>query len=151
MNSGGLYYASAVLAPEGWGPLAAWLTGWSNFLGQVTGAPSVDYGLCAMILASASITNPDYVPTEYQTFLLTSFVMIIHAMISSMPTKWIAIFNSYGTMVNIGALIVVIILIPADCKLNPRFQPSKQVWGTIENGTDYPDGIAVLMSFVAVM
>ena len=42
-TSGGLYYASAVLAPEGWGPLAAWMTGWSNWLGQVTGAPSVDY------------------------------------------------------------------------------------------------------------
>ena len=42
-TSGGLYYASAVLAPPGYGPLAAWVTGWSNWLGQVTGAPSVDY------------------------------------------------------------------------------------------------------------
>lgn len=42
-TSGGLYYASAVLAPPGWGPLAAWVTGWSNFFVQVTGAPSVDY------------------------------------------------------------------------------------------------------------
>ena len=42
-TSGGLYYASAVLAPPGWGPLAAWITGWSNWLAQVTGAPSVDY------------------------------------------------------------------------------------------------------------
>ena len=42
-TSGGLYYAAAVLAPEGWGPLAAWVTGWSNWLAQVTGAPSVDY------------------------------------------------------------------------------------------------------------
>jgi len=30
-TSGGLYYASAVLAPPGWGPLAAWITGWSNW------------------------------------------------------------------------------------------------------------------------
>jgi hypothetical protein len=42
-TSGGLYYASAVLAPPGYGPLAAWITGWSNWLGQVTGAPSVNY------------------------------------------------------------------------------------------------------------
>ena len=26
-TSGGLYYASAVLAPPGWGPFAAWITG----------------------------------------------------------------------------------------------------------------------------
>jgi Amino acid permease len=42
-TSGGLYYASAVLAPPGYGPFAAWVTGWSNWLAQVTGAPSVDY------------------------------------------------------------------------------------------------------------
>lgn len=27
-TAGGLYYASAVLAPEGWGPLCSWITGW---------------------------------------------------------------------------------------------------------------------------
>jgi amino acid transporter len=42
-TSGGLYYASAVLAPPGWGPFAAWLTGWSNWLAQVTAAPSGKY------------------------------------------------------------------------------------------------------------
>lgn len=68
-TSGGLYYAAAVLAPPGWGPLAAWITGWSNWLGQVTAAPSVDYGTAAMILAAASIQNPSYVPTNYQASL----------------------------------------------------------------------------------
>lgn len=43
-TSGGLYYAAAVLAGPKYGPLAAWITGWSNWLVQVTGAPSVDYG-----------------------------------------------------------------------------------------------------------
>ena len=65
-TSGGLYYAAAVLAPPGWGPLAAWVTGWSNWVGQITAAPSVDYGVAAMILAAASIQNPSYVPTNYQ-------------------------------------------------------------------------------------
>lgn len=67
---------------------------------QVTGAPSVDYALSAMILASASITHPDYVPKDYHTFLLTVFVMIIHACISSMPTLWIARYNSFGSTLN---------------------------------------------------
>jgi hypothetical protein len=39
-TSGGLYYAAAVLAPPGWGPFAAWITGWSNWCAQVTAAPS---------------------------------------------------------------------------------------------------------------
>ncbi|KAL4927601.1 amino acid permease [Aspergillus undulatus] len=150
-TSGGLYYAAAVLAPPGYGPYAAWITGWSNWIGQITAAPSVDYALAAMILAAGSIQNPDYIPTQWQTFLLTTFIMIIHAGISGMPTKWVAVFNSWGSTFNMFALVAVIIAIPAGTINSPKFTPSREVWGTITNMTDYPDGVAVLMTFVGVI
>ncbi|KAJ5776851.1 amino-acid permease [Penicillium odoratum] len=150
-TSGGLYYAAAVLAPPGWGPLAAWITGWSNWIGQITAAPSVNYALSAMILAAASITNPDYVPTNWQIYLLTVLIMIIHTVISSLPTKRVAQFNSWGSTFNILALIATLIVIPATTKNSPKFTPSHEVWSTITNQTDFPDGIAVLMTFVGVI
>lgn len=154
-TSGGLYYAAAVLAPPGYGPLAAWLTGWSNWLAQVTGAPSVDYAMAAMILAAASIGNPEYVPQNYQIFLLTVFILLIHGVISSMPTRWIANFNSVGSTLNMIALIVVIVLIPAGTNRDkqglPKFASSKVVWGDYYSGTDYPNGLALLMTFVALI
>ncbi|KAI1109427.1 amino acid permease [Nemania sp. NC0429] len=148
-TSGGLYYAAAVLAGPKYGPFAAWVTGWSNWFVQVTGAPSVNWGGASMILAAASIVNPSYVPTSYQTFLLTTFLMIVHACISSMPTLWIAHFNSVGTVINVLALIATIIIIPTATHNEPRFQPSSVAWG-IQNLTDWPDGVAVLMSFLAI-
>lgn len=66
-----------------------------------------------MILASASIQNPAYVPTSYQTFLLTVLLMLIHGCMASMPTRWIARVNSAGSTFNIIALIVVLIVIPS--------------------------------------
>lgn len=154
-TSGGLYYASAVLAPPKWGPFAAWVTGWSNWLGQVTGAPSVDYSLAAMILAAASIQNPSYVPTNYQTFLLTILLMIIHAIISSMPTRWIAQFNSIGSTFNMVALVIVfVVILAADNRVDqglPRFNDSASVWGDFYEGTDFPKGVSLLMSFIAVI
>lgn len=172
-TSGGLYYAAAVsritlravddeligvrkvLAPPGYGPLASWLTGWSNWLAQVTGAPSVDYAMAAMILAARAIGNPGYVPQNYQIFLLTVMILLIHGCISSMPTKWIANFNSVGSTLNIIALLVVIILIPASTNREkqglPKFTPSSVVWGTFYPGTDFPNGLALLMTFVAVI
>ncbi|EPE02580.1 amino acid permease [Ophiostoma piceae UAMH 11346] len=154
-TSGGLYYASAVLAPPKWGPFAAWVTGWSNWLGQVTGAPSVDYSLAAMILAAASIQNPEYVPTNYQVFLLTILLMIIHAMISSMPTRWIARFNSVGSTFNMIALVIVfVVILSADNRASqglPRFNDSASVWGDFYEGTDFPKGVSLLMSFIAVI
>lgn len=154
-TSGGLYYASAVLAPPGWGPLAAWITGWSNWLVQITGAPSVNYGTAAMTLAAASIRNPNYSPKDWHVFLLTIFLMLIHGCMSSMPTRWLARTNSVGTIFNILALVVVVIFIPAGTNRVSRglskFTPSSEVWGTIYPGTDFPAGVGVLMSFVAVI
>ncbi|RVX69174.1 hypothetical protein B0A52_07150 [Exophiala mesophila] len=154
-TSGGLYYAAAVLAPPGYGPLAAWITGWSNWFVQVTGAPSVDYALASMILAAASINDPSYVPENYQVFLLTTLLMIIHGCISSMPTRWVATFNSYGSSFNIMALIIVIIAIPAATTREdqglPRFTKSSTVWGNFYQGTDFPNGVALLMSFISVI
>ncbi|KAG8988135.1 hypothetical protein FRB93_004290 [Tulasnella sp. JGI-2019a] len=151
-TSGGLYYCSAVLAPPSWAPLASFLTGWSNWIGQVTGAPSVNYGNAQMILAAASVANPKYVPQTYHTFLATVSLMLVHACISSMPTQYIARFNGASTLVNISFLIIVIILIPsATTNRNPRFNSSAEVWGTITNGTEWPNGIAILMSFVSII
>ena len=138
-TSGGLYYAAAVLAPPGYGPLA----------------PSVNYALSAMILAAASISNPAYIPQNYQIWLLTTFIMCIHGCISSMPTCWIATFNSYGSSLNMIALIIVIILIPTNTSRPsqglPRFSASSEVWSNIYEGTDFPAGIAIIMSFVSVI
>jgi amino acid transporter len=174
-TSGGLYYAAAVLAPPGWGPFAAWITGWSNWCSQVTGAPSgeiarcslelkvqksnknvaVNYGISSMILAAASINSPTYIPKDWHVFLLTVCIMIIHASLSSMPTKWLAKFNSAGSTFNFLALIVVIILIPTGTNRTsrdlPRFSPSNEVWGTIYEGTAFPPGVTVLMSFIGVI
>lgn len=61
-TSGGLYYASAALAPRPYGPLAAWITRWSSWIALVTFAPAVDYGLAVMTLAAASINSPAYTP-----------------------------------------------------------------------------------------
>ena len=102
-TSGGLYYAAAVLAPPGWGPLAAWITGWSNLLGQVTAAPSVNYGTASMILAAASMNDSTFVPEKWHVYLLTALIMLIHTFISSMPTRFLGQFNAVGKSMSVSS------------------------------------------------
>lgn len=108
-----------------------------------------------MILSAGAITNPGFVPQNYQVFLLTTLIMLIHGCISSMPTRWIAQFNSYGSSFNIIALCIVLILIPASTNREsqglPKFTPASQVWGNFYEGTDFPKGVSLLMTFVAVI
>lgn len=108
-----------------------------------------------MILAAASIQNPSYVPKPWETYLMTVALMFVHSILSSMSTKRIAQFNSLGSTFNMIALFVVIIMIPAGTNREsqglPRFASSKDVWGTIYQGTDWPNGVSVLMSFLGII
>lgn len=102
-----------------------------------------------MILAAVSLYMPDYVPENWQVFLLSVAIMLSHIVLSSLPTLWIARFNFVGTTVNMLFLCAIIIVIPAACETTPKFRSNKFAWG-IENHTDWPDGIAVLMSLLAI-
>lgn len=81
--------------------------------------------------------------------------MIIHSVMASFPTRWIAQVNSAGSTFNIIALVIVIIIIPAACDRTAhglsKFNASSDVWGTIYDGTDFAPGVSVLMSFVSVI
>src|SRR5271168_4943837 len=105
----------------------------------------------AMMLAAAAIGNPNYVPQHYQTFLLTCLLLIIHAAIASLHTRFLARFNEVGTVINLISLVVFLIVTPAASIDTPKTNSASQVWGTLENGTEWPIGFAVLMSFLGVI
>jgi amino acid transporter len=90
-----------------------------------------------------------------QVFLLTVFLMLIHSVMASFPTRWIARVNSAGSTFNIIALAIVLIIIPAACDRTAfglsKFNSNKAVWGDIYEGTDFAPGVSVLMSFVSVI
>lgn len=115
----------------------------------------MDYALASMILAAVSITHANYIPQTNQVFLLTIFLLLTQACIGSMPTKWLANFNSVGSTLNIMALVIVIILIPIQSNREdqglPRFTSSKVVWGSFYDGTGFSNGLSLLMSFVGVI
>lgn len=151
-TSGGLYYAGAVLAPPGWKALAAWTIGWSNWLAQITWAPSVNYTLANLILALAQMKNPDFVPEKYQVFLIALLLMLVNGILGSVPTKYVAKINSFGSTLN-GVVIIIgiIMLLAGNKREDPKWNSNYQVWQQFNNQIDWPDGIAVLMSFLAAI
>jgi len=150
-TSGGLYYVAAVLAPPAWAPFAAYIVGWSNWLGLMTGCPSVNYGNASMIVALAEIYNPDFEDTYAKRFGITVALTAACAVMTGLPTRWVARINSYGTPLQMCSLIVVIIGVLAADIERPKFNPNSLVWGTIQNGTDWPAGIAILQSFLTAI
>ena len=151
-TSGGLYYAGAVLAPTGWKALTSWTIGWSNWLAQITWAPSVNYTLANLILALAQIKNPGYQPQKYQVFLLALLLIFIHGILGSVPTRYVARINSFGSCLNAVVIIIgIVMLLAGNKREDPKWNSNYQVWREFKNQTEWPDGIAVLMSFLAAI
>ncbi|ODV80932.1 amino acid transporter [Suhomyces tanzawaensis NRRL Y-17324] len=155
--SSGTPYAVSQLAPPSCKAFLTWLTCWANWLCQITAAPSVNYSGASMILALVAYNNPNFTVTTGKVYGVTTGINIVHGIISSMPTKFLARFNTVGTSVNIIFLVVVFVIILAgNDRLNiyngeiPKFNSNSVAW-SFDNMTDYPLGISFLMSFLGVI
>jgi amino acid transporter len=104
-----------------------------------------------MILAAAAIGNPDYTPERWHTYLVTVLILVLNAIIASFHTKFLARFNQAGTVINMMSLFVFLIVMPTASINDPKTNSTSNVWGTLTNGTEWPDGMAVLMSFLGVI
>lgn len=153
-TSGGLYYATAMLAPPKYRAFLSWVVGWSNYFVQITGAPSVAYGGAAMILALKQIVDDTYVYQDWHCYLLTVGLTFFAAIVASAPTKWIAWINTCSTILNLVFLFIswVVILGGNNRKEQglPKFNSNNIAW-SIDNMTEWPDGISILMTFMAVI
>ncbi|KAE9973205.1 hypothetical protein BLS_003726 [Venturia inaequalis] len=150
-TAGGLYYAAAVLAPEGWGPFASWCVGWSNFLGFATGPCSVNYAMASMVLAAAQILHEDYVVKQWHTYLLFLSILLIQGGLTIQATKFLGHMNIIGTILNVIVLVVFIIWLPVASINTPKFNDNKTVWVNMENGTEWPVGWSFIMGFLSVI
>ncbi|KAL6245272.1 hypothetical protein RBB50_008047 [Rhinocladiella similis] len=143
-TAGGLYYAAAVLAPEGWGPLASWFVGWSNFFGFVTGPCSVNYALASMLITCGMISNPEYEPKTWHIYLVLLLLLFIDGVVTMQSTRFIGWVNKIGTICNIVIIIIFVIWFPVGSINHPKTNNSRDVWTQFENGTEWPIGWACI-------
>lgn len=161
-TSSGTPYAVSQLAPPSIAPVMTWLTCWSNWLCQITGSPSVNYSGASLMFALGTYNNPSFQPTVGQSYALTLGIQVVCSILTSLPTRWISRINSVGTLCNIAFLAIVFILIlacnkrqdifagDADFGSIPKFNSNSEAWG-LYNQTEWPTGIAMLMSFLGVI
>lgn len=153
-TSGGLYYATAMLSPPKYKALFSWTVGWSNYLVQLTGGPVVGWSCASIILALKTMIDPTYENKTWHTYLLTLSITITCACIASLPTKWLAYYNSCTSILNMVFFFISWIIILGNNTRQeqglPKFNNNQIAWG-IDNFTDWPDGICMLMTFLAVI
>uniref|UniRef100_A0A0D3EYL1 Amino acid permease n=1 Tax=Oryza barthii TaxID=65489 RepID=A0A0D3EYL1_9ORYZ len=127
-TSGGLYYWSAKLAGKEWAPLASWVTGWFNIVGQWACTTSVDFSLAQLLqviilLATGGANGGGYMASKYVVLAIYSAILILHGLINSLPIRWLSWFGQLGAFWNVAGAFSLTILIPAVAKerVSPEF------------------------------
>ncbi|KAH6659532.1 amino acid permease, variant [Truncatella angustata] len=158
-TSGGMYFVTKHVFPEDKVPLAAWIIGWSNFLGQTAGAASLGYSIAQMILAAVVIGSEQddgtfaYTPTAEVTVALSIVILICHGIICSFSTaklssiiKWFAPINCKPNQL-VGSVAISIALLV----LLPNKPPASRVFGEVSDGSGWNSkGFSFLIGYLSV-
>ncbi|EEB06068.1 amino acid permease [Schizosaccharomyces japonicus yFS275] len=151
-TSGGLYYSAKVLAPKRWGPLASWVTGWSNYIAQLCFLGSCIYSLCALLIYGVDeFDGKDFVYMNYHIYFLCLTFIVVLSIMASLPTRIMGKINSVFTFLNILSLLAAIIIILISASMRHGFNTSTGVWRNFQNQTEWPQGFAMFMSFCGVI
>ncbi|KAJ8096330.1 hypothetical protein PM082_011488 [Marasmius tenuissimus] len=150
-TSAGLYYFSAKLAPQGYGPVASWITGWANITGQVTLVCSIDF-TCAQMITTAIAVSTDgaVVLSSGATYGILLAILFTHGIVCSGATRVIARLNVFYTIINVGttvAAIIALLVVSGDRKVSTR-----DAFLKYENNSGWENsGWAFLLSFTSPM
>ncbi|WVZ67456.1 hypothetical protein U9M48_016529, partial [Paspalum notatum var. saurae] len=120
-TSGGLYYWSAKLAGKDWAPLASWVTGWFNIVGQWAATASVDFSLAQFVqvmvlLSTGGANGGGYLASKYVVLAIYFALLVVHGLINSLSIRWLSWFGNLGAFWNLAGVVVFTILIPSVAK-----------------------------------
>ncbi|KAF6750758.1 APC amino acid permease [Ephemerocybe angulata] len=150
---GGLYTASAQLVPKNYRATVGWLVGWLNILGQIAGISSTEFGLANMIMAAANVgRDGEFVITPGKVVGLFAGLLVVHGLLNSLATRWLAKLTQGFVFVNLGTTFAIIITLLAK---TPRAEmhPAKYVFGSdgvVNQTTGWPTGLAFLFGLLSV-
>ena len=92
--------------PE-WAPIASWICGWFNLVGNWTVTLSINFGGAQLILSAISLWQEDFAPTAWQTVLCFWAIMLVCFLINAFGSKYLDFINKlciYWT----GASVIIV-------------------------------------------
>ncbi|KXS10525.1 amino acid transporter [Gonapodya prolifera JEL478] len=139
-TAGGLYYWSAKLAGDKWGPYMAWITGWFNILGMLAGSPAVCLQVASILAAAIQIYNPDFVPSLGWLYGVAIVYAFLGSATNSIGETLLRIFT-WISLVGIATGVVVIgvpLLVMSPTKASASF-----AFGTLVDKTGWGNSTLV--------
>lgn len=147
-SSGGQYHAAFLVSPPKYRATIAFTVGWLSCLAWLFTTASANLFCASLCLNLATLKNPDYVPTQWQTWLIYAlFIIIVTAIVIYLP-RWIPRLETFFFWTSlIGFLVNTIVLLA----VSPSKQSSTTVFVDWTNLTGWDNGVAMLLAIGQAM
>ncbi|KXN91535.1 Amino-acid permease BAT1 [Leucoagaricus sp. SymC.cos] len=130
-TSGGPYFWAAMLSNPQGAPLASWITGWFNFLGQVAVTTGISFA-CANFLSTACTLKSDFIPSPKRTIGIYAAVLFTQGLINTFGVQLLHYLNNVSIWWHAVGTFSLVVAILARA---PAHQSGKFVFQTFIDGT----------------
>ncbi|BEI87161.1 hypothetical protein CcaverHIS002_0705070 [Cutaneotrichosporon cavernicola] len=144
--SGGQYDWTFCVAPLRWRNGLSYAVGWAACAGWISLFAGGSSLCMQFVLGCAAIFNPDFAPTNWQSFLLFLFFPLIAALLNLFGVRLLPTVDRVAYFLGmIGIVVVSIVLLVCS---RGRYQSAKEVFATFNNATGWPDGMAFILGLL---
>ncbi|KDR72856.1 hypothetical protein GALMADRAFT_252160 [Galerina marginata CBS 339.88] len=134
-TSGGPYFWAAMLSRRQNAPLASWITGWFNLLGQVAVTTGISFACANFISTACTLGNTGFVPTPKTTIGIYAAVLFSQGLTNTFGVHLLHILNNISVWWHAVGTTSLVIAILAKA---PSHQSAKFVFQTFIDGTGLP-------------
>jgi len=113
--AGGPYFWSAMLSPPQFAPIAAWVTGWLNLVGNWLVMVSINFSGSQIVLSAATLFHEDYVPTAWQTVVVFWAFISFSTVINIFGTRYLNIINTACIAWTSASIVIFMVVLLATC------------------------------------
>ncbi|KAJ6485427.1 APC amino acid permease [Mycena vitilis] len=148
-TSGGVYYWTYRYSSPRYRNILCWMVGYTNTVTYISGLAGTGWSGATAIMAAVSISlDGDFVPTVYETYGVYLAILTAYGTCASCATRVLARLQSASIALNILLVLVMIVALPAATPVDLK-NSAKYAFGSFENLTPWPPGLAFILSFLA--
>ncbi|KAF8742321.1 hypothetical protein AX14_005190 [Amanita brunnescens Koide BX004] len=130
-TSGGPYFWAAMLSKPKRAPLASWITGWFNLLGQVAITTGISFA-CATFISTVCTLKSNFSPTPKTTIGIYAAVLLSQGLTNTFGVRLLHYLNNVSVWWHAIGTFVLVIAILAKA---PHHQSGHFVFKTFRDGT----------------
>lgn len=131
-TSGGPYFWSAKLSTPSQAPLASWITGWFNLIGQVAVTTGISYACATFISTTVAIGTPSYTASPNTIIGIYAAVLVAQGLINTFGVHILKYLNNISIWWHAVGTTSLVIAVLAKAKTH---QPASFVFTEFYDGT----------------